>query len=271
MTDENENHADMTASNRDAWNASADAFLDKPEWHKMVAELRADGFSAFDDTMTETLRELGFAGRRTLQVGCNNGRELLSMPAFGAVPALGIDVSDRFLAQAQDLADIAGSDCQFVCADIYDLPVDVPRGFDLGLITIGVLNWMPDLPRFFDAVSGLLSKDAHLVIYETHPFMEMFEPENTDPFKPSRSYFETAPITWSETITYDGSTGEAGPTSYWFTHGLGEIVNACIASGMTIERLSEHPHSNREVEYDIYEGQEVQIPMCFTLVARKSS
>lgn len=271
MVEDAKKHAQITASNRDAWDASADAFRDKPEWHEMLSELRAGRFSAFDDTMAQTLRELGIDGCRAVQVCCNNGRELMSLPAFGATPELGIDASERFLAQARELAEIAGSDCTFLCADIYDLPKKTPSDFDLCLITIGVLNWMPDLPRFFDAVSGLLAKDALLVIYETHPFMEIFDPEDQDPFKPSRSYFDKSPITWSETITYDGSAGVAGPTSYWFTHGLGEIVTACINSGMALERLTEHPHSNREVEYDIYEGQAAQIPMCFTLVARKTS
>ena len=261
--------SEFTAANRDAWDVSAAAFEGKPEWQELVQQLEQGGFSHFDQTMTETLMRLGVEGFRTVQIGCNNGRELFSLPSFGAIPVLGIDVSEAFLSQARRLADIAGSDCRFLKADIYDLPQDVPDSFELGLITIGVLNWMPDLPRFFTNVARLLAPDAPLVIYETHPVMEMFDPEEKDPLTPSRSYFDKAPIAWSETITYDGSPGEPGPTSYWFTHGLGEIVTACADAGFAIERLSEHPHSNREVDYDIYEGQEAQIPMSYTLVARK--
>ncbi len=262
--------SDITASNRDAWDASAAAFEEKDEWKDIVRRLKEPGFSTFDPTMTATLQELGIAGCRAVQIGCNNGRELLSLPVFGAVPALGIDVSAAFLAQARNLADLAGSECRFLNADIYDLPTDVETGFDLGVITIGVLNWMPDLPLFFRIVAGLLGVGAPLVIYETHPVMEMYDPESDTPFIPSWSYFNREPNSWSETITYDGSAGVPGPTSYWFTHGLGEIVTACIDAGFQIERLSEHAHSNREVAYDIYEGCDAQIPMCFTLVARKT-
>ena len=255
---------EFTASNRDAWDASAAAFEGKPEWQELVDWIRRGGFSDFDQTMTQTLQALGVRGRRAVQIGCNNGRELLSLPSFGAAPVLGIDISENFLAQARKLAGIAGSDCRFLCADIYDLPADVPKDFDLGLITIGVLNWMPDLWRFFEVVGGLLADDAILVIYETHPFMEMFDPEAKEPFAPVRSYFDKTPDVASETITYDGSPGKPGPTSYWFTHGLGEIVTACVAAGLAVERLSEHSHSIREVDYDIYEGQPAQIPMSFT-------
>ncbi len=267
MMDKTENYTD---AKRTAWNASAAAFEQTDFWQDMVAQLRTPGFSAFDDTMSATLREIGVEGRRAVQIACNNGRELLSLPTFGAVPGLGIDISDDFLTQARKLAEIAGLDCEFLRADIYDLPTDVPRGFDLGLITIGVVNWMPDISGFFRAVASLLAQDAVLVIYETHPVLEMFDPESDDPYTPDESYFRKEPHVEEETIAYLGAESTKGPPLYWFVHTMGDIINACIAAGLTIERLTEHAHSNREELYDKYEGQDAQLPMCFTLVARKT-
>ena len=88
---------EFTAANRDAWDASAAAFEGKPEWQELVQQLERGGFSHFDQTMTETLMRLGVEGCRTVQIGCNNGRELFSLPSFGAIPVLGIDVSEAFL------------------------------------------------------------------------------------------------------------------------------------------------------------------------------
>ena len=261
--------ANITAANRAAWDASAPLHKQTEEWNALMAGFAQPGFSVLDETLTATLSSLQPHGKRAVQIGCNNGRELLSMAALGAAPALGIDQSSAFLEQAEQLAAIAEADCRFLCADIYDLPPDAPRGFDLGLITIGVLNWMPDLERFFAVASELLTPKAPLVIYETHPILEMFDPEAADPFKPVRSYFELEPFVSNEAITYDGSREQTSIDSYWFTHTLGEIVTACAAAGFTIERLREHPHSNREVDYDIYTQRPAQLPMCFTLVARK--
>ena len=261
--------SDYTASNQAAWNASAAAFEAGDGWRELLARVGRDGFSVLDETLTDTLLALRPEGQRAVQICCNNGRDLLSLAALGMIPALGIDQADEFLQQARRLATAAGSDCKFICADIYNLPEGVPNDFDLGLITIGVLNWMPDLQRFFKVVAGLLNPGAPLVIYETHPVLEMFDPEASDPFTPARSYFETQPQSWEETITYDGSDGVACPALFWFYHTMGEIVTACVQAGLEIERLSEHPHSNREVDYDIYEGREAQVPMCFTLVVRK--
>ncbi len=258
-----------TMANRAAWDASAPVHAAGEDWGALVAAVGTPGFSVFDATMTRTLRGIGVDGARVVQVGCNNGREILSLPSLGAVPVLGIDQSQAFLDQARRLAELAGSECRFLCADIYNLPQDTPRGFDLAIITIGVLNWMPDLPQFFEVVADLLAPGGRLVIYETHPVLEMFEPESAEPFKLMHSYFEKEPYVSAQTIVYDGLGRQAAPTSYWFSHTMGAIVTGCATAGLAIEGLAEYGHSNRETEFDIYEGQQAQLPMCFTLVARK--
>jgi 2-polyprenyl-3-methyl-5-hydroxy-6-metoxy-1,4-benzoquinol methylase len=264
--DENKKY---TSANRAAWDASAPLHEAGETWQRLLAEVAKADFSTFDETLRETLEDVGVVGKRVVQVCCNNGREVLSLSAMGAKTVLGIDQSDAFLAQARKLAHLSGRKCDFLCADIYELPQDTPGDFDLGLITIGVLNWMPDLKRFFDAVSGLLARDGVLVIYETHPFLEMFDPTSADPFSPSQSYFDRGPHANEDTITYDGSDGGQGPVSWWFSHTMGEIVSAAVAAGLKLERFNEYPHSNRETEFDIYEDRKVQIPMCYTLVLRK--
>ena len=262
--------AEVTAANRAAWDASAPLHGQGPDWEALLAGFSGSGFSVLDQTLTETLEGLAPQGKRALQVGCNNGRELLSLRALGAIPTLGIDQSAGFLAQAEQLAKLAGErECQFLCADIYALPADIPARHELGLITIGVLNWMPDLRRFFGVVAALLAPGAALVIYETHPFLELFDPLGKDPNRPAYSYFSKTPVVDSAVITYDGSDGGEGAQSYWFIHTLGEIVTACVQAGLNIERLTEHPHCNREVEYEQYAGQAAQLPLCYTLVVRK--
>ena len=266
MTEKDPSLAEITAANRDAWDASAR--LHQDGFQTSLAKASQPGYSELDACLTETLQALSPKGKRAVQICCNNGREILSLKALGAVPVLGIDQSRAFLDQAEQLARAMGSDCQFLCADIYDLPAETPRDLDLALITIGVFGWMPDLTRFFAVVADLLAPGGQLVIYETHPMLEMFDPASTQPFTPSISYFQDGPDIDDVAITYDGPTGEKAGISYWYVHTMGAIVTAAIKAGLTIERLTEHPHSNRETEFDIYEGRDAQVPMSFTLVAR---
>lgn len=256
-----------THANKAAWEASAPLHGMGDGWDRLLAAAARPAFSVLDECLTATLRTLDINGCSAVQIGCNNARELLSLAALGALPALGIDQSTEFLAQAARLADAAGVSPRLLEADIYDLPQDVGR-FDLVLITIGVLNWMPDLVRFFGVVRGLMNPQASLVIYETHPVLEMFDPHGPCPLTPVASYFDKTPIPVDDLITYDGSQHGSGATGYWFIHTLGEIVSACVGSGMSLQLLEEHPHSNREVDYDIYEHQPAQLPLCYTLVAR---
>jgi len=115
----------------------------------------------------------------------------------------------------------------------------------------------------------MASRQYKLVIYETHPFLEMFDPNAAQAFTPTTSYFTKEPFVSEAVITYDGTNGGITPASYWFVRTMGDILTACAGAGLMLERLTEHPHSNREVEYDQYERREPQLPLCFTLVARK--
>lgn len=258
----------ITAANKAAWNASAPLHQRGDEWEQLVRDAAQPGFSVLDAHLTKALSALDLTGKTAVQIGCNNARELLSLAALGITPALGIDQSGAFLAQARILAQSAGQTPNLVEADVYDLPHGL-GSYDLALITIGVLNWMPDLPAFFRVVASLLNPSGHLVIYETHPVMEMFDPDSASPHEPAFSYFKATPHEITGLISYDGTDHGTGEPSYWFQHGLGNIVTASVAAGLAISSLQEFGHTIREPEYDIYEGRDAQIPMSFLLVVQK--
>ena len=230
----------------------------------------ATRFSVLDATLTAVLRGVSLDGKRLTQIGCNNGRELLSCFALGAVQGVGIDQSEAFLAQAEALNAVARRDCRFVRSDIYPLPADTSDlTCDVALITIGVLNWMPDLPVFFRQVARLVVSGGDVVIYETHPFLEVFDPSSDNPHLPSCSYFRTEPQVFGEALVYDGSSAGHPSPSYWFGHRMGDVFNAAIAAGFRLCRLEEYPHSTRVAEYAVDEGRLAQPPMCCSLVAKR--
>lgn len=262
----------ITRANRLAWNASAARHQASPEWARQLAGFESATFSTLDPVITEVLGRHGVKGARAVQIGCNNGRETLSILALGARQATGIDQSDGFIAQAEQLRAVSphGAGSRFVTANVYELGDELAGQFDLALITIGLINWMPDLARFFAIAASLLMPGGRLVIYETHPVLDMFEPHAQDPHRPAYSYFRTEPFITDEEIVYDGSETAKAPPSYWHFHTMGEIITGCVKAGLQIAELVEHPHSNRETDYDVYTGQEAQLPLCYTLVAVKS-
>jgi hypothetical protein len=78
------------------------------------------------------------------------------------------------------------------------------------------------------------------VIYETHPFLEMFDPNAAQAFAPATSYFTKDPFISEAAITYDGTDDGQTAASYWFVHTMGDILTACARAGLILERLTDH-------------------------------
>lgn len=257
------------ASNRDAWNDSAQHHKDSPEWPAVLNAVSQADFSCIDDTLRGVLEQLGVDGKDVVQLGCNNGRESLSLFALGARRVVGVDQSTAFLGQARELAARSPHGAEFIEADIHHLPTELQGRFDVALITIGVLNWMPDIAEFFRHVAATLKPGGAVVIYETHPFLEMVDPTAADPYRLDSSYFRSEPFVQHQPIVYEGKVEQPAAASYWFVHTLGAIFTGAIDAGLQISHFKEYPHSNREELYDRYERQVAQLPLCFTWVAVK--
>ena len=263
------NNKNAIESNRQAWNDSARHHQDSPDWQALVNDVAQADFSCLDDTLRGVLEQVGIEGKEVIQLGCNNGRESLSLFALGAQHVVGVDQSDAFLEQARELTKRSAHNADFIETDIHHLPASLQNRFDVALITIGVLNWMPDIGEFFRHVASTLKPGGKLVIYETHPFLEMVDPDAADPFRLASSYFRAEPFVQEEPIVYVGKVEQQAAKSYWFVHTLGAIVSGAIGAGLNIAHFKEYAHSNREEAYDQYLNQQAQMPMCFTLVATK--
>ena len=256
-------------SNKHAWDESAQLHKDTDNWKALLRSVADPGFSRLDPTITGLLQEVGVAGKDVVQLCCNNGRECLSLFGLGARSVVGVDQSRAFLQQAQELAEVSPHHPEFIEADIHHLPERLHGRFDVALITIGVLGWMPDVALFMRHVASTLKPGGTLVMYETHPFLEVFDPRARNPLLPASSYFQRDPFVLQESIVYEGQGEVEGPTSYWYVHTMGSLVSGAIAAGLQIGHLQEYPHSNREELYDQYEYQPAQLPLCFTLTATK--
>ncbi|MFQ6346070.1 class I SAM-dependent methyltransferase [Pseudomonas sp. R11F] len=256
-------------SNRQAWDESARLHKDTATWKATLAAVARADFSCLDPTITQLLQEVGVAGKDVVQLCCNNGRECLSLFGLGARSVVGVDQSREFLQQARELADVSPHCPQFIESDIHHLPEALMGQFDVALVTIGVLGWMPDVALFMRHAASVLKPGGVLVMYETHPFLEVFDPAAANPMLPASSYFQRDPFVLQESIVYEGRGALEGPTSYWFVHTLGSVVSGAIAAQLQIGHLQEYPHSNREELYDQYENQRAQLPLCFTLTATR--
>ncbi len=263
---------DYTEANRAAWNASAPYHRKSEGFERLLQAFAKLRYSHLDALATEELQALGVVGADVAQLCCNNGREILSIKNIGAGSCVGFDQSDAFLAQARHLAAAGNIDCTLVETDIYAIGEEYTAAFDIVVITIGVLGWMPDLPNFMAVAARLLRPGGALFIYEQHPIMVMFEPfETNNPHRLVHSYFKAEPFEETDAILYDGSTRPTVSSHYWFAYKMSDIIMACLGQGMTIERFREFPHNISSAEFDVYNGQTAQLPQSYILIARKEA
>jgi len=226
--------------------------------------------------------EIGdIAGKRLVHLQCHFGLDTLSLARRGAV-ATGYDFSPRAIAIARGLAAETGIAATFVEGNVYDAPAKLPRaGFDIAYVTVGAINWLPDIRGWAKVVETLLAPGGFLYLLEGHPAANMLEQKRLeDPITPTYNYFQGAePLVFegAETYTEDGKTLANTVTHEWI-HSLASVIGGLLEAGLRLEWFHEHarlpwrlfPSMVRAEDgmYDMPPGAS-NLPLLFSLKARK--
>ncbi|MBN3564284.1 class I SAM-dependent methyltransferase [Aliamphritea spongicola] len=225
-------HQDLIRSTLASWNEAA------PVHARVNAELRQQvqrpGFNNLNAGLHALLQKEALEGKSVLQLCCNNGIDLLSVKKMGAGQCTGIDGAANFVEQAQELAALAGHpDMQFYCYNVYAIPETLTQRFDFLIVTVGVLNWMPDLPGFMAVCHRFLKSGGKLFIEDIHPLLNMYDETEAGPLL-QYSYFNRAPF--EDTSGLDYFTGEAyeATPNYWFQHTLADILQAALGQQLQL-------------------------------------
>ena len=262
----------FTEANRDAWNEVI-PIHQKTREINLKERFKEKGFSCLDELEISKLQQLSLKGKKVAQLCCNNGREVLSIINMGAESAVGFDISDEAIKEARELAEISKLKCSFIRTDVYDIGEEYYDIFDLVYISIGVLNWLPDISKFFNIASKLLKKDGMLFIYEMHPVAFMFASEGEEgfdsenPLKLCYSYFKKEPLVLNKGIDYVGKTTYQSKTNYEFSHSLSDIFNSILQNGISIKEFSEYEHDISWVFEHL--EKEKMLPLCYILIGKK--
>ena len=265
-----EDSEDYVAANRAAWDEVAPVH-GRRNHERLLAAFQTSGYSCLERVESDLLRQIGVDGKDVAQLCCNNGREILSVKNLGAARCVGFDFSAPFLAQARALAAAGGLACDFVETEITQVPPEFDAAFDLVLVTIGVINWMPDLSAFIAVPARLLRPEGSLLIHEQHPALNMFEPG--DPIDPPRlhnSYFKTGAVEESGGLDYYGRSEYGAGPNYWFPHKLSDIITAALNQGFALTQFEERPEDISNTFPELGKAA-LRPPMSFTMLLRKTA
>lgn len=261
-----ENYLDI---NRKLWNAKVDSHL-KSDFYFVDEFLK--GRTSLNSIELALLGDI--KDKKILHLQCHFGQDSISLSRLGA-KITGVDLSDKALEAAQDLAEKCGTDTQFVLSDIYDLPNVLHEKFDIVYTSYGVIGWLPDLEEWGRVIAHFLNPSGKLILVEFHPVVWMYD----DDFAFVKySYFNDEVISQTSDGTYADRTAEIAEEEISWNHPTADVLAGVLQANLEIRSFQEYNWSpypcfrhTEEFEKGKYRLAPFgnKIPLVFSLVAQK--
>src|SRR5690606_24012242 len=155
--------------NRNAWNKRSELHINS-EFYDVEGFLK--GKSSLNSIELELLGEV--KGKSVLHLQCHFGQDSLSISRLGA-EVTGVDLSDKAIEMAKELAKKDQSTAQFICCNLYDLSSHLDEKFDVVFTSYGTIGWLSDLNKWADLIRHFLKPNGKFVFVEFHPFIWMYD------------------------------------------------------------------------------------------------
>jgi SAM-dependent methyltransferase len=210
-----------------------------------------EGFKAGRNSLSSIEQaELGpLVGQGTslLHLQCHFGLDTLSWVRQGAT-ATGMDFSGAAIAKARSLAEELGLSqrATFVQSDLYHLPDVLEGTFDVVFTSWGALIWLADLERWAQIVARYLKPGGVFYIAEFHPNVFLLADDATpESLHIGYPYFQYGvPQRFDEPGDYaDPEAKTQNTVTFEWNHGLGEIIDPLLRSGLRLDFLHEFPYT----------------------------
>ena len=220
--------------NRQSWNNRTDTHI-QSEFYDQAGFLK--GKNSLNDIELNLLGNI--KGKSILHIQCHFGQDTISLGRLGA-DVTGVDLSDKAIDRAKQIAKDTNSNAKFICCDVYDLPNHLNEKFDVVFTSYGTIGWLPDLDKWAKIISRFLKPNGQFVFVEFHPVVWMFD-DNFD--KISYRYFNSGAIIETENGTYADKKADITQSYVMWNHGLSEVINSLISNGLEINALDEFDYS----------------------------
>ncbi len=257
--------------NRQSWNNRTETHL-KSEFYDLNGFL--NGKTSLNEIELNLLGNI--KGKTILHLQCHFGQDSISLSRLGA-DVTGVDLSDKAIESAKQIAKDTNSNAKFICCDIYDLTKHLDEKFDVVFTSYGTIGWLPDLDKWAKIISKFLKPGGQFVLVEFHPVVWMFD-DNFD--QVAYRYFNSGAIIETENGTYADKNADISQSYVMWNHGLSEVINNLIGNGLEINSLDEFDYSpyncfNKTIEFEPKKFRikhlNNNIPMVYSIRATKKN
>lgn len=263
-----ENYLDI---NKNSWNARVEPHLESDFY--FVDEF-LKGRNSLNSIELDLLGDV--KGKSILHLQCHFGQDSISLSRMGA-KVTGIDLSDKAIDTGKDLAKQCGTDTEFICTDVYNLPNVLNEKFDIVFTSYGTIGWLPDLDRWAKVVSHFLKPDGEFVMAEFHPVVWMYD----DDFDGvAYNYFNEKPIIETSEGTYADTSADIVQDYVSWNHPLSDVLQNLINQNLIFENFREfdwspYPCFRHVEEFDKGKWRITKfgdkIPLVYAIKAKKKS
>lgn len=257
--------------NRQSWNNRTDTHL-KSDFYDLDGFLK--GNSSLNDIELNLLGDI--KGKTILHLQCHFGQDTISLSRLGA-DVTGVDLSDKAIESARQIAKTTQSNAKFICCNIYELPNHLNEVFDIVFASYGTIGWLPDLDKWAKIISQFLKPNGQFVFVEFHPVVWMFD-DNFD--KIDYRYFNSGAIVETQNGTYADRTAEITISDVSWNHSISEVLNSLLKNGLEIKSFDEFDYSpyncfNKTTEFEPnkfrIEHLSDKIPMVYSINATRKN
>lgn len=255
--------------NKTSWNKRTEVHIDSQFY---ANDSFVQGRNSLNEIELYLLGEI--EGKKILHLQCHFGQDTISLTRLGA-QAVGVDLSDKAIEKAKELALKTNSEATFVCCDIYDLPKNLDGKFDVVFTSYGTIGWLPDMDKWAKVIDHFLKPQGIFLIVEFHPYVWMWD---NDFEKITYNYFNSEPIIETEDGTYADKNAALSQESVTWNHSLSEVMTSLLQNNLQIESFDEFDYSpyncfNKTIEIATNKFQiehfNNKIPMIYAIKAIK--
>jgi SAM-dependent methyltransferase len=237
---------------------------DDPQFYEGYSQLRRSVEGLEGAPEWPALRALlpDLRGLKVVDLGCGYGWFCRWAQEQGAVRVLGLDVSQKMLAQAKALTPVTGIIYERADLQCFELP---EASFDVAYSSLA-LHYIDDVAAFFAKVWRALTPDGRLVFSTEHPIYMA-------PSHPAWSIGRDGHPTWP----VDGYLAEGPRTTDWLAPGvvkhhrtLGTTLNSLIRQGFTIAHVEEWGPTDEQISANPQWAKERERPMFLLVAAQRT-
>lgn len=257
-------------SNKQSWNKRTEAHL-KSAFYDVEGFLQ--GKSSLNSIELDLLGDVN--DKSILHLQCHFGQDSISLSRMGG-KVTGIDLSDKAIESANEMAKLTHQNTRFICCDLYDLSNHLDEKFDLIFTSYGTIGWLPDLGKWAELIQHFLKPQGQFIFVEFHPVVWMFDNQFQNI---TYNYFNSGPIIETLTGSYADREADMELESITWNHSLSEVIQNLIEKGLQLNHFQEFNYSPYDCFEETIEWEPNKyrikhlgnkIPMVFALVATKT-